>query len=79
MNHQNISGNTVLNYAIAFKAYKLCLGLVEMGVDPSIKNKWGNNALDILEMFGDKGVVKGSQNYYEMLRLKSEIKFQLDR
>jgi ankyrin repeat protein len=77
MNHQNVSGNTVLNYAISFKAYDLCLALFDMGVNPAIKNRWDNNSLDLLEQFGDKGVEKGSSNYDDMMKLRGEIKARL--
>jgi len=73
MNHQNISGNTVLNYSISFKAYNTSLVLLDLGVDPTIKNRWGNNALDLLEQFGDKGIEKGTVNYEYYLQLMKRI------
>ena len=73
MNQQDLSGNTVLSYAISFKAYDIGLTLLDMGVDPSLEDRWGYDALKMLTQYGDKGVEKGSKTYQNYLSLRQEL------
>lgn len=74
MNHQDLSGNTVLSYAISFKAYNVALELLDMGVDPLLEDRWGYNSLELLEKYGSKGVEEGSLLHQHYLRLLSALR-----
>lgn len=76
INHRNVSGNSVLQDSISSKSYKTALELLKLGIDPTIENRWGYDALDALKQFGDKGVDKNSENYKYYLLLMNKIKIK---
>ncbi len=73
IDHQNISGSTVLMDAVSGNSYQVALFLLRAGADPKIKDRWGRDAAHIITKYGAKGIVQNTDQYRAYLKFAEEL------
>ena len=74
INHRDLAMATPIEYAVKSTSYSMALLLLRKGADPTIKDRWGRNAVDITKEFGDRGVLRGSADQRVYPEFVSELK-----
>jgi len=74
IDHVDQSSKTPINYAVSTRHYSLAMLLLRRGADPRIKNRWGYSAVDTAKQFGDRGVVRGSDDESAYREFVNELK-----
>ena len=74
INHRDLAMATPIEYAVTSTSYSMALLLLRKGADPTIKDRWGRNAVDITKEFGDRGVPRGSADQRAYPEFVSELK-----
>jgi uncharacterized protein len=73
------SGKTPLLRAAAIKNYNLVYILLEFGADPSIKDKYDYDLVDLINEFGARGIKKESEQYEWYKKVLDRLDVDIDK
>jgi ankyrin repeat protein len=74
IDHQSKSLTNPIGDAVYQRAYASALFLLRAGANPTIKNRWGKNAVDTARQFGKAGTVIGSEDEAAYPEFVAELK-----
>ncbi len=74
LNHQDISGSTVMITAAGINKFDMVYLFLQKGADPKIKDRWGYDLAGMISEFGDSGVQRGSEQHRWYFKVVEELR-----
>ena len=74
LDHQDATLHTPLMRALSARMFENALFLLRAGSDPTIPNRWGNNAADMVRQYGDRGIDKRTNDLAAYKEFVKELK-----
>jgi len=74
LGHQDATLHTPLMRALSARMFENALILLCAGSDPTIPNRWGNDAADMVRQYGDRGIDKRTNDLAAYEEFVNELK-----